>query len=116
MAVGGTGFLWEPGVLDSIDPAELESPDPDVAPAHAPVSASDALACAGSDDVRCQPLDHHDSPSVPDVARAGADAAPVSPVTLPSDAARVRDAAFGRTALLGAGRDPSSELLRPPRA
>ena len=52
MAIFGAGFAWEPGVLDSVDPVELESPDPDARPLEAPLSVADALACAGTDDVR----------------------------------------------------------------
>lgn len=116
MAVLGTGFVWEPGVLDSVDPGELQSPDPDAVPLAVPVSARDALACAGSDDVRCQPLHESDAPTAPRVGSAGPDLTLAPPQPAPRRRTLVTDESFGRTALLGVGRDPTAELLRPPRA
>lgn len=115
MAVLGAGFAWEPGVLDSIDPAELESPDPEASPLEVPLSAEAALACAGGDDMRCQPLHESESPGGPRLLLTSHDVgvpASSSPRLGPSAAGpRV----FGRTRLLGAGLDLGAELLRPPR-
>jgi hypothetical protein len=114
-AVLGAGFQWEPGVLDSVDPAELESPDPDVQEAEAPLPVRGVLLCARPDDVRCQPLQPSDAPTAPRLASAGPDAV-VTVAALSIDPSFLAPPdVFGETALLGAGRDVTSELLRPPR-
>lgn len=114
-AVMGTGFHWEPGVLDSVDPGELESPDPDVRVPEGAIPVEAALACAGVGDPRCAPLHTSDAPTSPHVGASGPDLFVVDALSRFAGRAPVLVDAFGRASLLGAGRDAASELMRPPR-
>jgi hypothetical protein len=109
-------YAFEVGVLDSVDPAELETADP---AASNEDPGAPHLLCTSGNDPRCSPLHAPDSPSTPDL--------PGRVVALPfSDAVGIASGAvapvertttsFGDVDLLGPAAGARSGLERPPRA
>lgn len=113
MCVVVQSHAFEVGLVDSVDPGELETADPEAA-ADDTAPETPRLLCSDGNDPRCSPLNAQDTPASPDMP-ARIDALPSAAPNVPPPFL-VSVGAFGETTLLGPNAGPVSELLRPPRA
>lgn len=103
---------FEVGLMDSVDPAELETADPEATPASPFDGGGTRLLCTHQNDPRCSPLQASDTPSAPDLP-ARPDAVLISAPTIPPP--QVREVVHGESALLGPSSGPRASTYRPPR-